>query len=77
MISFIFSNPSHHLEMMAPVARELTRRGQRTQLVSLAELRGFRTPAWPGADELLVHSNFGLAQGKLTDDAPMVRVMPD
>lgn len=76
MISFIFSNPSHHLEMMAPVARELTRRGQRTQLVSLAELRGFRTPAWPGAEELLVHSNFGLAQGKLTHDAPMVRVMP-
>lgn len=30
--------------MMAPVARELIRRGVRCQLVSFAELRGFRSP---------------------------------
>jgi hypothetical protein len=43
-VSFVFTNPRHHVEMMAPVARELQRRGASCQLVSLAELRGFRTP---------------------------------
>lgn len=43
-IAFVFTNPRHHLEMMAPVARLLTAQGIRTRLVSLAELRGFDTP---------------------------------
>ena len=43
-IAFVFTNPRHHLEMMAPVARLLEARGIRTRLVSLAELRGFDTP---------------------------------
>lgn len=60
MISFIFSNPKHHLEMMAPVVRELALRGQRTQMISLAELRGLRTPA--------------AADAKI--DAPLVRALP-
>jgi hypothetical protein len=44
-VSFLFTNPRHHLDMMAPVARELSRRGVECQLLSLAELRGFETPA--------------------------------
>ena len=63
MISFIFSNPKHHLEMMAPVVRELALRGQRTQLVSLAELRGLRTPTGAELDQLKL-------------DAPVVQAMP-
>lgn len=48
-VVFVFSNPGHHLEMMAPVAEELNRRRVRCALVSLAELRGFRTPRESGA----------------------------
>jgi hypothetical protein len=44
-VRFVFSNPRHHLEMMAPVARLLAGRGHRCAMVSLAELRGFETPA--------------------------------
>jgi len=44
-VAFVFSNPRHHLEMMAPVARELGRRGVACRMISLAELRGFETPA--------------------------------
>jgi hypothetical protein len=47
-VSFVFTNPRHHVEMMVPVARELGRRGIRCQLISLAELRGFRTPPVTG-----------------------------
>lgn len=43
-VAFVFTNPRHHLEMMAPVARELERRGVACRLVSLAEFRGFDTP---------------------------------
>src|SRR5262249_21950693 len=39
----------HHLEMMAPVIEELTRRNVACELVSLAELRGFETPKDSGA----------------------------
>jgi hypothetical protein len=42
-VAFVFTNPGHHLEMMAPVAAELERRGVRCELISLAELRGFDT----------------------------------
>jgi hypothetical protein len=48
-VVFVFSNPRHHLEMMAPVAAELGRRNVRCSLVSLAELRGFDTPETSGA----------------------------
>ncbi|HTJ46696.1 MAG TPA: hypothetical protein VL463_31535 [Kofleriaceae bacterium] len=44
-IRFVFSNPRHHLEMMTPVARELARSGHDCAMISLAELRGFETPA--------------------------------
>ncbi len=46
-VSFVFTNPRHHLDMMAPVARELRAAGVECQLISLAELRGFRTPEVP------------------------------
>lgn len=49
-VSFVYSNPRHHLEMMMPVARELGRRGFACRMVSLAELRGFATPAADGID---------------------------
>jgi hypothetical protein len=44
MVTFVFTNPKHHLDMMVPVARILTQRGVSTRFVSLAELRGFATP---------------------------------
>jgi hypothetical protein len=43
-IAFLFTNPGHHLEAMAPVIDELRRRGRDTTLISLAELRGLDTP---------------------------------
>jgi hypothetical protein len=43
-IAFVFTNPSHHLEMMSPVIDELRRRRIPAHLVSLAEMRGLRTP---------------------------------
>ena len=46
-VSFVFTNPRHHLEMMVPVARELSRRGVACELVSLAEVRGIETPPAP------------------------------
>jgi hypothetical protein len=52
-VVFVFSNPRHHLEMMAPVAEELTRRHVRCSLVSLAELRGFDTPEASGARRVI------------------------
>lgn len=52
-VAFVFSNPRHHLEMMAPVAEELTRRNVTCTLVSLAELRGFETPRQSGARRVL------------------------
>ncbi|HSK00320.1 MAG TPA: hypothetical protein VK932_03725, partial [Kofleriaceae bacterium] len=54
MVTFVFSNPRHHLDAMAPVARILGERGVPCRFVSLAELRGFPTPdladRLPGAD---------------------------
>jgi len=52
-VAFVFSNPRHHLEMMAPVADELSRRNVRCSLVSLAELRGFDTPEQSGARRVI------------------------
>lgn len=43
-VSFLFTNPRHHLEMMVPVAHELERRGHACRMVSLAEIRGLQTP---------------------------------
>ncbi|HTE53099.1 MAG TPA: hypothetical protein VK698_19735 [Kofleriaceae bacterium] len=42
-ISFVYSNPRHHAEMMAPVMAELVGRGVPCRAVSMAELRGFAT----------------------------------
>lgn len=42
-IAFVYSNPGHHAEMMAPVMRELAARGAELVAVSLAELRGMTT----------------------------------
>lgn len=54
MVTFVFSNPRHHLDMMVPVARILAERAVPLRFVSLAELRGFPTPdlgdRLPGAD---------------------------
>jgi hypothetical protein len=50
-VAFVFTSPRHHLEMMAPVAAELERRGVRCKLISLAELRGLKTP--PGIARVL------------------------
>jgi hypothetical protein len=47
-VDFVFTNPGHHFEMMAPVARELTRRGAKARMISLAELRGLTSPRPPG-----------------------------
>ena len=44
MVTFVFSNPKHHVELMVPVARALARHGAEARFVSLAELRGFPTP---------------------------------
>lgn len=44
MVTFVFTNPRHHVDMMVPVARQLASRGEQTRFVSLAELRGLRTP---------------------------------
>ena len=44
MMTFVFTNPRHHLDMMVPVARALADRGAACRFVSLAELRGFETP---------------------------------
>ncbi len=52
-VTFVFSNPQHHLEMMAPVAAELGRRKITCSLVSLAELRGFETPQQSGARRVI------------------------
>jgi hypothetical protein len=52
-VAFVFSNPRHHLEMMAPVAEELARRNVTSTLVSLAELRGFETPPQAGARRVI------------------------
>jgi hypothetical protein len=46
MIAIVLTNPRHHAEILLPVVRELSRRGHRTRVVSLAEFRGFETPAW-------------------------------
>ena len=43
-VRFVFTNPGHHLEAMRPVAERLGRQGHDVKLLSLAELRGFRTP---------------------------------
>jgi hypothetical protein len=54
VVTFVFSNPRHHLDMMVPVARILGARAVPYRFVSLAELRGFPTPSLaerlPGAD---------------------------
>lgn len=52
-VAFVFTSPRHHLEMMAPVSAELTRRGIATKMISLAELRGFETPRDPALHRVL------------------------
>lgn len=42
-VSFVYSNPRHHAQMMEPVMAELVARGVPCRAVSLAELRGFAT----------------------------------
>jgi len=44
MVTFVFSNPKHHLDMMVPVAKILRERGIVCRMISLAELRGLATP---------------------------------
>jgi hypothetical protein len=44
MVTFVFTNPAHHVAMMVPVAQQLAARGVPTKFVSLAELRGLATP---------------------------------
>jgi protein TonB len=46
VISFVFSNPGHHAEIMLPVVRTLQARGQPCRVVSIAEFRGMTTPKW-------------------------------
>ncbi len=46
-IAFVLSNPRHHAEILLPVVRRLLADGHRCRVVSLAEFRGFVTPAWP------------------------------
>jgi hypothetical protein len=46
-VSFVYSNPRHHAEMMAPVMAELIARDVPCRAVSLAELRGFATMPLP------------------------------
>ncbi|MCW5800908.1 MAG: hypothetical protein KIT31_00735 [Deltaproteobacteria bacterium] len=43
-MTFVLTNPRHHADMMVPVARRLRARGAPCRFVSLAELRGLRTP---------------------------------
>jgi hypothetical protein len=52
-VAFVFTSPRHHLEMMAPVAAELTRRGVTCRMISLAELRGHDTPKGQGLHRVL------------------------
>ncbi|HEU0030827.1 MAG TPA: hypothetical protein VFQ53_09340 [Kofleriaceae bacterium] len=47
MVTFVFTNPRHHVDMMVPVAKKLAAQGEPTRFVSLAELRGFQTPDLP------------------------------
>ncbi|HWM88460.1 MAG TPA: hypothetical protein VNO33_21540 [Kofleriaceae bacterium] len=46
-VAFVYSNPRHHAEMMAPVMAELVGRGVACKAVSMAELRGFATTPLP------------------------------
>ncbi|MBC7978589.1 MAG: hypothetical protein H7138_26690 [Myxococcales bacterium] len=52
-VAFVFTSPRHHLEMMAPVAAELTKRGVACRMISLAELRGHDTPKGQGLHRVL------------------------
>lgn len=53
-VSFLYTNPRHHLEMMVPVAQELERRGHACRMVSLAEIRGLQTPTDLGVPNVRV-----------------------
>jgi hypothetical protein len=76
-VAFVFSNPRHHLEMMAPVAEELRRRGVACSLISLAELRGFETPSAAGARRVIplhVRRRKSVAPGEqASDETPWQR----
>jgi len=43
-IDFIITNPSHHVLITLPVARELQKRGVSVRYISLCEVRKFKTP---------------------------------
>ena len=55
-VAFVFTSPRHHLEMMAPVADELGRRGVTCRMISLAELRGLDTPRDPRLRRVLPYN---------------------
>jgi len=55
-VAFVFTSPRHHLEMMAPVADELGRRGVACRMISLAELRGLDTPKDPKLRRVLPYN---------------------
>ncbi|MGE0548986.1 MAG: hypothetical protein AB7R00_18085 [Kofleriaceae bacterium] len=73
-VAFVFTNPRHHLEMMAPVVAALARRGIHGRLISLAELRGFETPRQTHTIERVIPLNLrprviGRHRPNATDDA--------
>jgi hypothetical protein len=79
-IAFVLANPRHHVEMMAPVARLLAAQGHAVRVVSMAELRGFATPAIPGLDvvramptQLRQNPSVGSAHGAIGADSPLRR----
>ncbi len=80
-VSFVFTNPRHHFEMMVPVARELIGRGVTCELVSLAEVRGIDTPAAPSGIPLRRVLPFNLRQrmsiptGKSEKASPLRRLV--
>lgn len=56
VITFVFSNPGHHAEILLPVVRSLQAKGHHCQIVSLAEFRGLRTPDWSATGAAVVRA---------------------
>jgi hypothetical protein len=77
-VAFVYSNPRHHVEMMAPVARRLIAGGTAARLVSMAEVRGFATAAVPGLEvvravptRLRQNPSAGAASGPVGTGSPL------